>query len=163
MSLEPTPEKAPQGLRRGLRAVASRLRGGDLTPRRVAFSVALGLFVGCSPLFGLHALIAGGLAFALRLDVLITYLATNISLPPVIPLLFFAELQVGMFLMNGRFHSLALSDFAPEKALDLGSAIFLGFTVVGSGIALLGGALAFFVGSHFASREAVAPSDPEDE
>lgn len=163
MSLDSAPEKAPQGQRRALRAVLSRLRGGDLTPRRAAFSVALGLFVGCSPLFGLHAVIASGLAFALRLDVLITYVATNISIPPVIPLLFFAELQVGTFLLSGRFHSLALADFAPEQALDLGAAVLVGFPVVGGVISLLGGALTFFVGSHFARREPVALTGAGDE
>lgn len=163
MSLDSTPEKAPRGLGRALRAVLSRLRGGDLTPRRVAFSVALGLFVGCSPLFGLHALIAGGLAFAFRLDVLITYLATNISIPPVIPLLFFTELQVGTFLLNGRFHSLALSDFAPEKVLELGAAVLVGFPVVGGAVALLGGAMAFSFGSLVVRREPVALTNARDE
>lgn len=151
----------PQGLKSGLRAVLQRLHGGELTARRLAFSVALGLFVGCSPLFGFHALIAGGLAFALRLDVLITYLATNISLPPLIPILLFTELQVGSFLMSGRFLSLALSDFAPQKVLELGAAVLVGFPVVGGGIALLGGASAYFVGARFAAGSSTSSSDAE--
>lgn len=161
MSVDSASRKVPQGLRKGLRAALKRLHGGELTPRRLAFSVALGLFVGCSPLFGLHALIAGGLAFFLRLDVLITYLATNISIPPLMPLLFFAELQVGSFILNGRFRSLALADFAPDKALELGAAVFVGFPFVGGGIALLGASAAFFLSSRLSKASGARPFDFE--
>lgn len=156
MSVSSEHKKRRVGLQNGLRAVLRRLHGGELTARRFAFSVALGLFVGCSPLFGLHALIAGGLAFALRLDVLISYLATNISIPPLVPFLLFAEMQVGSFLLSGRFHSLAQSDFAPHRALELGAAVFVGFPIVGGGIALLGGTLAYFLGARLSADSSVS-------
>lgn len=148
------------GMKRALRSVHKRLSGGELTAGRLAFSVALGLFIGCSPLFGFHAVIALGLAFVLRLDVLIAYLATNISVPPLIPFLLFAELQTGSFLMSGRFHALAFSDFAPQKAFELGTAVFVGFPVVGGAIALLGGASAYLIGARIGNASSSSEAKP---
>lgn len=160
MSVGSEHAKKRQGLKTGLRAVHKRLSGGELTARRLAQSVALGLFVGCSPFFGFHAIIALGLAFTLRLDVLISYLATNISVPPLLPFLIFAELQVGSFLVSGRFHSLTLADFAPQKALELGALVLAGFPVVGGVVALLGGAVAYLVGAHIWNDARLSSSEP---
>jgi uncharacterized protein (DUF2062 family) len=162
MSLGSEQKKQPQGLRESLAAVLQRLKGGELTERRLGLSVALGLFIGCSPLFGFHAAIALGLALVLRLDVLIAYLATTISVPPLLPFLLFAELQVGSFLMTGRFHALSLRDFAPEKALELGAAVFVGFPVIGTAIAVLGGTLAYVIGARVLTTESVTSLESSD-
>ncbi len=114
--------------------------------------MALGLFVGSSPLFGLHALLAGALALAFRLDVLVAYLATNISLPPLIPVLLFLQLQAGSFLLEGRFRDLGVSDLDPEKALELGTYVFVGFPPVSGLIAVFGGLSAYAVGLRFEAR-----------
>src|SRR5689334_19523833 len=48
-------------LRTALRAGWQRLRGGELSPRRAAASVGVGIFVGCFPLYGLQTLLCVGL------------------------------------------------------------------------------------------------------
>jgi uncharacterized protein (DUF2062 family) len=40
-----------------IRALWRRLRGGDQSPGRVALAVAVGLFIGSLPLYGLHLVI----------------------------------------------------------------------------------------------------------
>jgi uncharacterized protein (DUF2062 family) len=135
------------GLLRGvLPRMLARLHGGELSPLRLGLSVALGLFVGCTPLYGLHSIIAGATALALRLDALIAYLASNISLPPVIPLILFAEVQVGTLVMRGTFLPIAIEELSPSRAMDLGMALFVGSMIVGMSIALLGGGLAYAFG-----------------
>ncbi len=78
------------------------IRGGDLSAGRIAASVALGAFIGCLPLFGLHLPIVLLLCLRLRLDGALCYLAANISNPFFAPLLFTAEVQVGAFVLLGE-------------------------------------------------------------
>ena len=54
------PERDPAGRRRAgwLRRLYLTLRTEHTTPGRVAAGTALGVFVGCSPLWGLHTAIA---------------------------------------------------------------------------------------------------------
>ncbi len=146
MSAGTDDKKNRGGFRSGVRSVMARLHGGELTARRLGLSVGLGLFIGSSPFLGLHTVLAGALAFVFRLDVLITYLASNISLPPLIPILLFAELQVGSLLLEGRFFDLGLKDLEPQKALELGAFVFAGFPFVALSIGFVGGALAYLIG-----------------
>lgn len=161
MSRDLESRETPTEPRGRIRKILARLHGGTLTPRRLALSVALGLFVGSSPAFGFHALIAGTVALALRLDVLITYLATNISLPPLIPVLLFFQLQVGSLLLEGRFRSLGWNDLEPQKAIELGAFVFVGFPVVAGVIAFLGGLGAYAIGLRMEAggRKSREPSD----
>ncbi len=80
------------------------------SPRQLAFAVALGTFVGASPLWGLHTVLAIALAFLFRLNKLAVLLASYfISLPWFIPFLIFGGLETGSLLLHGRTAPLALS------------------------------------------------------
>lgn len=140
--------QARRGLRAGLAALVARLRGGELTRARLARSVALGLFVGCTPLYGFHIWLVLATAAPLRLDTLVAYVASNISIPPMIPFLLFSEAQVGTFLLEGRFLELSLHELAPTNIFDLGLAVALGSVVVGLFVATLGGGLAWFMAKN---------------
>ncbi|APR84602.1 Glutamate synthase [NADPH] large chain [Minicystis rosea] len=127
-------------LRRALR----ELRGGRLSPVRGAAAVALGLFVGCQPVFGCHLPIIVVLCLWLRLDALIAYVAANISNPFVAPAIITAEVELGAFLRTGarpRF----------EHALDRATAfsfagdLALGAPVFGLALAIGGGTLTFAI------------------
>lgn len=89
-------------LREELRRVWCDLRGGELSAARVAVSVAVGGFIGCLPLFGLHLPLVLFASLRFRLDGALGYLAANISNPFVAPLLITAELQVGAYLIDGE-------------------------------------------------------------
>ncbi|MFT3766606.1 MAG: DUF2062 domain-containing protein [Minicystis sp.] len=130
--------------REELRRALRELRGGRLSPARGAAAVALGLFVGCQPVFGCHLPIIVFLCLWLRLDALIAYVAANISNPFVAPAIITAEVELGAFLRTG-----ARPKF--EHALDRATAFhFAGDLVVGApvfGLVLAagGGAVIFVV------------------
>ncbi len=65
-----------------------------------AFSVALGVFIGISPFWGFHTLIVLFLAFVLRLNKLIAFAFSNVSIPPFIPFIIYGSLKIGGFLLN---------------------------------------------------------------
>jgi len=128
--------------REELRRALRELRGGRLSPARGAAAVALGLFVGCQPVFGCHLPIIVVLCLWLRLDALVAYVAANVSNPFVAPAIITAEVELGAYLRTGarpRF----------EHALDRATAfhfagdLALGAPVFGLVLAVAGGVVAF--------------------
>lgn len=83
------------------------------SPRTKAFSMALGVFWGIIPLWGFQTVGVLGSAYALRLNKLIAFAFSNISLPPFIPLIIFGSLKTGSWLTG--------LPSMPAGPLDLGS------------------------------------------
>ncbi len=73
------------------------LESGDSRTRK-ALSMALGVFWGIVPLWGFQTLGVLGSAYVLRLNKLIAFAFSNVSLPPFIPLIILASLKVGSWL-----------------------------------------------------------------
>ena len=71
------------------------------SPARVAAAIVVGAVVGCTPLFGLHIVVCLALAWALGLNKLIVYGAANLSIPPLVPLIGFASVQLGERIRHG--------------------------------------------------------------
>ncbi|SEL68831.1 DUF2062 domain-containing protein [Parapedobacter koreensis] len=63
-----------------------------------ALSVALGVLVGLSPIWGFQTITVLFLALVLRLNKLIAFAFSNISLPPLIPFIIYISLQIGALL-----------------------------------------------------------------
>ncbi len=101
----------------------------------------MGVFVGATPLYGLHLPIVLALALRLRLDAIVAYAAANISNPLVSPFLVALELHVGARLL-GRPGLLAATKRDLASALAHGPIeLGLGALVVGAGLAAIVGPL----------------------
>jgi uncharacterized protein (DUF2062 family) len=128
----------PAGSGRSRLPVTSRLRravwelrteGGG--PAREALAIGLGVFIGCSPLYGLHLIICWVAGWCLQLNRLKMYLAANISNPFVAPVLLLAELQTGAWLRRGEPHSLTLEAVRNLDPWSFGADLIVGSLVVG--------------------------------
>jgi uncharacterized protein (DUF2062 family) len=133
------------------KAVATRfgklwrhLRDEHTEPHRLGLAVALGLFVGCLPLYGIHLGICIALAWALRLNKATVYLAANISNPFFAPVLVAAGIGIGEWIRFGFWRPLDLSaghDFVSKPALfsgqlpDMFVSCLLGDAVLGVALA----------------------------
>lgn len=73
----------------------------DGSNRTKAFSVALGIFIGLSPFWGLHTLLVISLAVLFKLNKVLAFVASNISLPPFIPFIIAASLFLGAPFVQG--------------------------------------------------------------
>ncbi|MGJ8664954.1 MAG: DUF2062 domain-containing protein [Patiriisocius sp.] len=73
------------------------------SPIKKAQSIALGVFIGISPLWGFHTLLVIFLAVALNLNKVIAFTFSNISLPPFIPFLLLASVQIGSWITGSDF------------------------------------------------------------
>jgi glycosyltransferase involved in cell wall biosynthesis len=65
------------------------------TNSKIAFAIMLGLFMGVAPVWGYQMLIAFGLAHLLKLNKVLVIVASNISIPPMIPIILFASFKTG--------------------------------------------------------------------
>lgn len=135
-----------------LRRLVHHLRTEHSTPGRLAAAVAVGLFVGCLPVYGLHFPICVGLALLLRLNKATTYLAANVSNPLFLPVLVFASVQLGTLSTTGAWLPIDMDELA-----RIGPGRFLGAWVLGS-VEL--GALLGIVGAAATLRIARARTDP---
>ncbi|MDX1720965.1 MAG: DUF2062 domain-containing protein, partial [Salegentibacter mishustinae] len=86
-----------------------------------AAAIALGVFVGILPFWGLHTLLVFSLAALFKLNKVVAFLFSNISIPPLIPFIIYASYQAGS-LLTGR--GLAW-ELRPED-FDSTADIFLG-------------------------------------
>jgi glycosyltransferase involved in cell wall biosynthesis len=74
-----------------------------------AASIALGVFMGIIPIWGFQMLVAVFLAMIFRLNKALVLIASNISIPPVIPLIIFGSYKMGAIWMGANTGSLEFS------------------------------------------------------
>lgn len=69
---------------------------------KITFAIMLGLFMGVAPVWGYQMIIAFALAHLLKLNKVIVLVASNISIPPMIPLILFASFKLGSFFIESN-------------------------------------------------------------
>lgn len=95
----------PQSLRelvrcRILRPLLRQLRGG-VTPRRLAWSLALGVVVGINPSVGLTTIVVALLAWTFGLNQIASLIGTHV-VAPLHLLLFIPFIELGVYLFHTR-------------------------------------------------------------
>jgi len=86
------------------RGLANRLRAVcrlDDEPWKIALGLAVGVFISCTPFYGLHTLMAIGAALALRINKLSTVTGAWLNLPWFAPFVYALSLKVGEFILSG--------------------------------------------------------------
>ncbi len=87
--------------------------GSDDSSEKKAFSIALGVLIGLSPLWGFHTVIVLFLAIMFNLNKLIAFAFSNVSLPPFIPLVLFFSLKYGSWILGEEF-TFTLNEIDPS-------------------------------------------------
>ena len=98
------------------RFVMEDLLGSDDSAEKKAFSIALGVFIGLSPLWGFHTVTVIFLALLLNLNKVIAFAFSNVSLPPFIPFILYFSLKLGSWLLGENF-VLSMSEIDPSIEL----------------------------------------------
>jgi glycosyltransferase involved in cell wall biosynthesis len=85
------------------------------TPEVKAWSVAVGVFFGITPFWGFQIWFVIFFAWIFKLNKALSIIASNISIPPMIPFIVFASYQTGRIWFGGNSMSLSFSEnFKPE-------------------------------------------------
>ena len=79
--------------------VENILQNSD-SPIKKSLSIALGIFIGIAPFWGFQTILALGVSAALKLNKFIAFAFSNISIPPMIPLIIWASLKMGIWILN---------------------------------------------------------------
>jgi uncharacterized protein (DUF2062 family)/SAM-dependent methyltransferase len=152
---------------RRLKELARALLRQHTAPSRLAAAVLVGCIVGCTPLFGLHLVVCIALAWLLRLNQVAVYAAANVSLPPLVPILGFASVQLGERLLRGRWLALERAQFTWANAPALARQFFVDWLVggvaLGAALGVVLGALVFVIararrGASASSTSSASPS-----
>jgi len=113
----------------------------DGSNRTKAFSIALGVLIGFSPFWGFHTLLTISLAVLFKLNKVLAFVASNVSLPPFIPFIIAASLFLGSPFVGGDSNILSQElnfDLVKNNLLQylIGSAILSVSMSIVSGIAV---------------------------
>jgi uncharacterized protein (DUF2062 family) len=125
------------------------------SPREVAWSVAIGVFCGCTPFLGLHMWLALGITTLLRLNRLWSFLGSRVSTSVMLYILAFAEIELGHRVRRGEWVHVAPRDIL-SHARELFGDWLLGSVFVGGALAALLGWLAYAL-----SRRALRRRKPD--
>src|SRR5699024_7743903 len=109
---------------------------GDDYPKIKALSIAVGVFIGIIPIWGFQTFAALFIAVSFRLNKLLTFAGSHISIPPMIPIIVFCAVKIGSFVLktNHSFGDFSSLENAKNYLFEyvLGSfilAIFVSFTI----------------------------------
>lgn len=98
-------------------------------PHQKATAIAIGIFVGLSPFWGIHTFLVFILAALFRVNKITAFVFSNISIPPFIPFILYASYQTGSVLLgNGLDWKLKMSRF--QSGIEIISG--LGQYIIGS-------------------------------
>jgi len=78
--------------------------GSQDSPSKKSFSIALGIFIGLSPIWGFQTLLVIFLAIVFKLNKAIAFAFSNISLPPFIPFILYASSKMGQFILDVNYN-----------------------------------------------------------
>ena len=128
------------------------LKHGD-PPKKKALSIALGIFLGIAPFWGFQTLLVFTLAVFLKLNKAIAFTFSNISIPPMIPFIIYASVQLGM-LITGEDISFSMENLSQnfEMFKHLKTYI-IGSLVLATLAAILFGSISYIALAHKAKRK----------
>jgi len=86
---------------KGLKARLLAVLHLDDVPWKIALGLAVGVFISCSPFYGLHTVLAILAALLLRLNKVATVTGAWLNLPWFAPLVYGLSLKVGEFILSG--------------------------------------------------------------
>ncbi|MFZ5475462.1 MAG: DUF2062 domain-containing protein [Myxococcota bacterium] len=119
-----------------LRARIHQMLRAHLTPASIGKAVAVGVFVGGLPIYGLHIFVCVAVAKWLKLNQALVYAAANVSFPLLAPFLIASQIAVGEWIRHGTFTAgMTLPEGGvwemATKGGDLFLSCFLGSVVIG--------------------------------
>jgi uncharacterized protein (DUF2062 family) len=120
-----------------LKALLGKLFSLKDTPHAIAGGVAIGVFMGFTPFFGIKTLLSIGFAYALRCNPIAAAIAVSLHdvVTPLWPVFFKVEYDIGYWLMSNphhlppkvQMHHLKLGElFRWDTFFDVGMPLFIG-------------------------------------
>ncbi|MCB9667773.1 MAG: DUF2062 domain-containing protein [Myxococcales bacterium] len=104
--------------------VKTRVLGVEDTPHRIALSVFLGFFVGCTPLIGIHTILYLGLVAACRANKVAGLPAVFVTNPITAIPVYYAFWKLGSWVLHGRVPERVIHHANAHASPDSGSGFY---------------------------------------
>jgi uncharacterized protein len=105
------------------------------SPEDIALGVAIGAFISILPVYGLHTVLALGVAFALRrVNKIAVLLGTNVSTVVTFPFITWIAYDIGRFFLHNGYAPLtwhAFRTFSYKTLLNIYYPLFIGSVILG--------------------------------
>ena len=105
------------------------------SPQEIALGAAIGTFICCLPVYGLHTVLVILAAIIVRpANKIAIFLGTNLSLPVTLPFITWAGYEIGRFILKGDLPPLNWEFFKHltfSKIANLYGPLFLGSVILG--------------------------------
>ena len=82
------------------RFIKEEILGNNESPLKSSQAMALGVFIGLTPLWGFHTILVLSLAVLFKLNKAISFAFTNVSFPPFIPFTVYAGIMIGNYVLG---------------------------------------------------------------
>lgn len=123
--------------------------GSDDSNRVKAISIGLGVFIGIAPLWGLQSFLSIFLAITFRLNKVLAFTFSNVSIPPMIPIIVFASLQLGYYLVPHGTKDIILDEYSIASMSAHLLQYLVGSIVLASVMSVLFGTVSYVLLSVF--------------
>jgi len=114
-------------------------------PLRMSLAAGLGLFFGIAPIWGYQMIAVAAAAHFLRLNKAIALVASNISVPPMMPFILYGALALGHWMFTGQPLALSLHQITRTTALQYLWQWVVGSLALGAIVAAAGALLTYAV------------------
>ena len=114
-------------------------------PLRMSLAVGLGLFFGIVPIWGVQMAVAATVAHFLRLNKAITLTASNISIPPVAPVIIGIAFILGHWMFTGEVLALSWPHMTRANAFNFFWQFLIGSLALGVIVAACGTIITYAV------------------
>jgi len=112
----------------------------------ITFAVMLGLFMGVAPVWGYQMLIAFALAHILKLNKVIVLVTSNISIPPMIPLIIYGSFKLGgLFIESNKLNLIYDKGLSLDLIKDNIVQYLVGSLALGIALAIVFGILTYIL------------------
>ncbi len=95
-----------------------------------SLSLGFGVFMGIIPVWGFQLIIGIPLAVFLRMNKVLFFVAANISIPPMIPIIIYTSFKLGHYFLGGPSDVLNSSEFTLESISIDAEKYFIGATIL---------------------------------
>lgn len=123
--------------------------GSQDSSLKISLSIALGILIGLSPFWGFHTFLAIFFAVAFRLNKLVCFTFSNISIPPMIPLIVILSLKIGYYFVPFGQKNIILKDYSMQAIAEHFWQYFVGSLILATSTAVIFGSLSYVLISFF--------------